>query len=211
MRTVLITGAKGGIGSLLASAFEARGYEVHAPGRECAVHQPWAIENYLSLSGLVKVDVLVNNAAITKDALISKMGDDEWGEVLRTNLTGAFNMIRAVIPKMKGGNIVNVGSVVGERGAFGCANYAAAKAGLVGLTKSAAIECARSGTCVNLLSLGYFDAGMGSRLPPKIREAIEQTIPFKKFGDPQEAVNAALFLAEVRYMTGATLSVTGGL
>lgn len=209
MRIAIVTGAKGGLGSLIAAALETKGYEVHSPGRECSVDEPESVARFIG--GFERVDVLMNNAAITRDSTLAKMSDEAWDEVIRTNLTGAFNMLRAVIPRMTSGNIVNIGSVVGERGAFGCANYAAAKAGLVGLTKAAAIECVRSGTCVNLLSLGYFEAGMGSRLPPKVKEAVAQSIPFKKFGDPQEAVNAALYLAEVRYMTGAVLSVTGGL
>lgn len=135
-----------------------------------------------------------------------------WDVALADNLSSVFNALRCLGPKVRdGGNVVVVGSVMGRIGGYGCAAYAAAKAGLVGLVRSAALEWASRGVVINLLELGYIDCGMGTRLPEKVRERALASIPLKRFATPEEVVNAVAWLGQVRYMTGGVFPLTGGL
>ncbi len=158
-----------------------------------------------------KVDILVNNAGITRDNLLMKMSEEDFDDVLNTNLKGAFNCIRHVARQMlkqKGGRIINMSSVSGVLGNAGQANYCASKAGLIGLTKSVARELASRGITVNAVAPGFIDTEMTQVLP----EAVEQ-IPMKHFGSTKDIANTVVFLAseEAGYITGQVISVDGGM
>ena len=162
-----------------------------------------------------KVDILVNNAGITKDHTTRKMTIDEWQAVLNVNLSGPFFMIKAVLDTMvtQGfGRIVNISSVVGESGNFGQANYAAAKAGLLGLTKTVALEVAKAGITVNAVAPGFIDTDMTRAMPLEVIEsAIEQT-PGRRLGRPDEVAQLVRFLLDEKsgYITGAVYNINGG-
>ncbi len=161
------------------------------------------------------VDILVNNAGTYDDATVWNMSDEAWTGVLSSSLTGTFHMCRALVPGMRKagwGRIINVSSVVGQVGVFGAANYAAAKAGLAGFTKSLAKEVISKGITANLLSLGYFDAGMLNRLPSDLQGRILATIPAGRWGKTSEVAAASLFLAsdDAAYITGQVLGINGG-
>ena len=163
-----------------------------------------------------KIDVLVNNAWIIKDSLIENMTEEQWRDVLDTNLTGAFNCSKSVLPHMKGqghGNIINMSSVVAEMGNIGQINYIASKAGIIGLTKALSLELSRYGIRVNAIAPGFCTTRIIESTPEKVKEKILSRIPLKRFGDPKEIAHAALFLAsdECSYITGHVLSVNGGL
>lgn len=162
------------------------------------------------------VQVLVNNAGVTADGLIARMTDDQWGNVLRTNLTGAFHTIRRATPKMmKGrwGRIVNVSSVSGQAGAAGQANYAAAKAGLLGLTRAVARELAPRGITCNAVAPGPIVTAMTDGMPPEWRVVMEATVPLGRLGTPEEVAAVVGFLCSepAGYVTGALVPVDGGL
>ncbi|MGB8965012.1 MAG: beta-ketoacyl-ACP reductase [Candidatus Cybelea sp.] len=162
-----------------------------------------------------RVDFLVNNAGITRDHTVRKMTVEEWQAVLQVNLSGPFFMIKAVLDTMleQGfGRIVNVSSVVGESGNFGQANYAAAKAGLIGLTKTVALEVAKRGITVNAVAPGFIDTEMTKAMPSEVIEsAIEQT-PKRRLGRPDEVARLVRFLLDERagYITGAVYNINGG-
>jgi 3-oxoacyl-[acyl-carrier protein] reductase len=165
---------------------------------------------------LGSVDILVHNAAINIDSTIRKMDDQTWSQVLGVCLTGAFNCAREVIPGMREngwGRIINISSITGFSGAFGASNYAAAKSGIVGFTKSLAREVARYEITANVVAPGYIDIGMGNRLPEKMQEELIQQIPIGRFGHPEEVSSAIAFLAspEASYITGQVIHVNGGL
>lgn len=158
------------------------------------------------------IDVLITMTGAVDNARLDAMTDEQWDKAIAANLTAPFQALRKLLPLVvDNGNVVVVGSIVGSTGGRGCANYAAAKAGLVGLVRAAANEHAARGVCVNLLELGYIDAGMGARLPPKVREAVLPTIPLYRFGAPEDVVLAVDFLARTRYATGTVLTLAGGL
>lgn len=163
-----------------------------------------------------RVDILVNNAGITRDNLIMRMSAEDWNEVLQTNLTGAFNCIKSVtrqMMKQRSGCIINITSVVGIMGNAGQANYAASKAGIIGLTKSVARELAsRSITC-NAVAPGYIETEMTGRLDEKIKENLKQQIPLGRIGDIEDVAKVVAFLASenASYITGQVLNVDGGL
>lgn len=158
------------------------------------------------------IDVLITMVGSTNDAALRSMTDSQWVEVVNSTLAVPACALRRLLPRLKeGGNIVVVGSIVGSTGGFGCANYAAAKAGLLGLVRAAANEEAYRNVCINLLELGYVDAGMGARLDMKLRAKIEPTIPLKRFGTVADFVGAVDYLAKVRYMSGNVLTLAGGL
>lgn len=162
------------------------------------------------------IDILVNNAGITKDARLMMMKSADWEAVIRTNLTGAFNCTKAVSKKMlsqNSGRIINITSVVGLMGNIGQANYAASKAGLIGLTKTTAKELAERGITVNAIAPGFIQSDMTEVLSEEVSNKMLQTIPMGFYGDPEDVADAVLFLAsqKARYITGQVLNVDGGM
>lgn len=163
-----------------------------------------------------KIDILVNNAGITKDGLLMKMSENDFDQVINTNLKGTFHTIRFAsrqMLKQRSGRIINLSSVVGVAGNAGQANYAASKAGVIGLTKSAAKELAPRGITVNAIAPGFIDTEMTAVLPEKIKEDTKKQIPMGKYGMPEQVASAVLFLAseEAGYITGQVLHVDGGM
>lgn len=167
-------------------------------------------------SELGEVDLLVNNAGITRDTLIARMSDEDWELVIDTNLRGSFNTCRAVVRKMlrrRSGAIVNLTSVVGLHGNPGQANYVSSKAGVVGLTKALARELGSRGVRVNAVAPGYIDTELTQALPEKAREAILANTPLARLGEPEDVARAVRFLCsdEASFVTGEVLLVDGGL
>ena len=163
-----------------------------------------------------RVDILVNNAAITRDGLAMRMKPDDWNAVIQTNLTGAFLAIQQVLPGMmkeRWGRIVNISSVVGESGNAGQSNYVASKAGLIGLTKAVAQEMGSRGVTANAIAPGFIDTDMTAVLPAEMKEKMLAAIPLKRFGTPDDVAAAVRFLAseEAGYITGHVLDVNGGM
>ncbi len=168
------------------------------------------------LEAFGKIDILVNNAGITRDNLIMRMGGDEWSDVIDTNLSGAFYALKAVtrpMHKARGGRIINITSVSGQAGQTGQANYSAAKAGLIGLTKAAARELASRGITVNAVAPGFVLTELTQDLPDALKAQITERTPLGRFGTTDEIANAVAFLAsdEAAYITGQVLAVDGGL
>jgi 3-oxoacyl-[acyl-carrier protein] reductase len=160
-----------------------------------------------------ELDILVNNAGILRDRSFAKMNPQEWDEVIGTNLTGVFNATKALLPLIRpGGRIVNIASIAAILGFFGQANYAAAKAGVVGLTKVLSRELGRKGITVNAVAPGVVLTDMGKSIPEEARQAMLPQIPLGRFGEPDEIAAAILFLASplASYITGQTLQVNGG-
>ena len=161
------------------------------------------------------VSCLINNAGITRDNLFVKMSKEDWDEVIRVNLSGAFYVTRIFINHLieTKGSVVFVSSVVGQDGNMGQANYAASKAGLIGLTKALALELARYGIRVNAVAPGFTETDMTARIPEKVREKILSRIPMRRFADPDEIARVVVFLAsdDASYITGATIPVSGGM
>jgi 3-oxoacyl-(acyl-carrier-protein) reductase len=164
---------------------------------------------------LKKVDILVNNAGITRDKTFARMEVEMWDEVLAVNLNGAFNCTRAFIDAMiekQYGRIVNITSIVGQTGNFGQANYAAAKAGVIGMTKTLAKELAKKGITVNAIAPGFVETDMLSGIPDEVRERIRLQIPMGRFGRPEEVARLVRFLVtEADYITGQVIALNGGL
>ena len=162
-----------------------------------------------------RIDILVNNAGITRDRSLRKMTDDEWTEVIDTNLSGAFYCTSAVIPAMmaqKFGRIVNVASYVGQAGAWGQANYAASKGGIIAFTKVIAMELAKYNITANVISPGYTATGMLNGIPVERAEQIKEQIPMHRFAQPEEIAKAAAFLiCDGDYITGQQINVNGGI
>ena len=163
-----------------------------------------------------RIDILVNNAGITRDGLLMKMSEEDFDQVIETNLKGAFHTIRFASRQMlrqKSGRIINLSSVVGVTGNAGQANYAASKAGVIGLTKSAARELASRGITVNAIAPGFIETDMTSVLSEKVKEGAAAGIPLGAFGKPEDVAAAAAFLAsdEAGYITGQVLHVDGGM
>ncbi|NAZ37976.1 acetoacetyl-CoA reductase [Rubellimicrobium sp. CFH 75288] len=235
-RTALVTGGTRGIGAAISRALKAEGHRVAATyaGNEekarafsdetgIAVFR-WNVADYDACkaglaeveSALGPVEILVNNAGITRDAPFHRMTPEQWREVIDTNLTGLFNMTHAVWPGMrerKWGRVVNISSINGQKGQFGQANYAAAKAGDLGFTKALALEGARAGITVNAVAPGYIDTDMMSTIPQKVMdEVILPAIPVGRLGRPEEIARCVVFLAsdDAGFVTGATLSANGG-
>jgi 3-oxoacyl-[acyl-carrier protein] reductase len=168
------------------------------------------------LKQMGRLDVLVNNAGITRDALSMRMKPEDWDKVIQINLTGAFYMSQAVIPPMmkeRWGRIINIASVVGEMGNPGQANYVSSKAGLIGLTKCLAHELASRNITVNAVAPGYIETDMTAVLPQEVKDRMLAMIPLKRFGQPKDIANAVRFLAseDAGYITGAVLRVNGGM
>jgi 3-oxoacyl-[acyl-carrier protein] reductase len=163
-----------------------------------------------------RIDVLVNNAGITRDGLAVRMKPADWDLVLNINLAGAFRCIQAVLPCMmrnRWGRIINIASVVGQAGAAGQANYAASKAGLIGLTKSLAQEMGSRGITVNAVAPGYIETDMTKVLPEEVKEKILASVPLARIGKPDDVASAVKFLAseDAGYITGLVLAVNGGM
>ena len=163
-----------------------------------------------------RIDVLVNNAGITRDGLFMRMSKENWDAVINTNLTGAFNVTQPVIKvmmKQRSGAIVNMASIVGIYGNAGQANYAAAKAGVLGFTKAVAKEVAARGITVNAIAPGFIQTDMTAVLSEKVVEGMLNTIPLHKLGDPEDIAKAVVFLVsdDAKYITGQTLHVDGGM
>lgn len=163
-----------------------------------------------------RINILVNNAGITRDNLLLKMSESDFDEVIATNLKGVFNCTKAVtklMMKQRGGRIVNMSSVVALMGNAGQTNYAAAKAGIIGFTKSAAKEFASRGVTVNAIAPGFIGTDMTSAIPEKIKDEMIKTIPVGRFGNPEDVANAVLFFAsdDAAYITGQVICVDGGM
>jgi 3-oxoacyl-[acyl-carrier protein] reductase len=172
------------------------------------------VEGIVKESG--RLDILVNNAGITRDGLLVRMKEEDWDQVLAVNLKGAFNCLKAaakIMIKQRSGRIINISSIVGIMGNAGQANYVASKAGLVGLTKSAARELASRNITVNAVAPGFIETAMTQNLPEKVREAMLAQIPLNRFGAPVEVAHAVAFLAsdQAAYITGQVMHVNGGM
>ncbi|WP_228243725.1 3-oxoacyl-ACP reductase FabG [Porphyrobacter sp. GA68] len=240
-KTALVTGASGGIGSAIAVALARQGARLALSGsngaklrafREqlqaehggdhveitCDLSDTTQVEELVpaALETLGSLDILVNNAGITRDNLALRMKDEEWDQVIRLNLEAAFRLMRACVkPMMKArsGRIISITSVVGATGNPGQMNYAAAKAGLTGMTKSLAQEVASRGITVNCVAPGFIHTAMTDTLPDATKEALNARIPMGRMGTGEDVGAAVAFLAapEAAYITGQTLHVNGGM
>ncbi len=240
-KVAIITGASGGMGRVLAVELGEAGASVvihYLTNEEAAsrlvskirerggkatrvqadVTNPSEVESMVrrTLDTFGRVDILINNAGINRDAISWKMDERAWSQVLEVNLTGAFLCAKAVLPTMRQqqwGRIINISSVVAQIGVPGAAAYAASKAGLIGLTKTLAREVIRKGITVNCLALGYFSAGLMLTLAPEIQDRILSQIPMGRLGEPEEVTHVVRFLCDERasYITGQVISINGGL
>jgi 3-oxoacyl-[acyl-carrier protein] reductase len=239
-KVALITGGAQGIGKVTALLLASKGADVAVSdiNMEGALETVKEIEglnrNGLALEGDVSnpadaesiiaktveqvggIDILVNNAGITRDRLLLRMTEEDWDAVLNVNLKGTFNCTKAAIKymvKRKSGRIVNIASVVGEMGNAGQANYAASKAGIIGLTKAIAREYAQRGISVNAIAPGYIETPMTEALPEKVKEELRGQIPMARLGTPLDVANAVYFLVSdaSSYITGQVLNVNGGI
>ena len=238
-KVAIVTGASRGIGEAIARKFCEEGASVmlcsrstsSATAADALAREGWKtksiqadISQKLDVEALVdatlkafsRIDILVNNAGITRDALFVRMKDEDWDTVLQTNLTGTAYCTRAVIRAMmrqKSGKIINISSVVGLIGNAGQANYAASKAGIIGLTKSIAREVAKRGITVNAIAPGFIKTEMTANLSAQDQQNILEMIPIGSFGIPEDVSQVALFLASdaARYITGQVIQVDGGM
>ncbi len=236
-KTALITGASGGIGGEIARALHNAGATVGLSGTRteplealaaelgdrahvlpCNLSDPEAVAALpkQAADAMGSVDILVNNAGITRDNLFMRMSDDEWQSVIDVNLTATFKLCKGVLRgmmKARWGRIVNISSVVGATGNPGQGNYAAAKAGMVGMSKSLAYEVASRGITVNAVAPGFIETAMTDKLTDDQKSTILTQIPSGRMGTPEEIAAAVLYLAsaEAAYVTGTTLHVNGGM
>src|SRR5437762_5552176 len=235
-RVAVVTGGTRGIGEAISKALKAAGYKVAANygGNDAAAQKfkaatgvpvyKWDVSSYEACAAGLKqveadlgpVEILVNNAGITRDAMLHRMTPEQWTAVINTNLNSLFNMTRPVIEGMRArkfGRIVNISSINGQKGQFGQVNYSAAKAGDIGFTKALALENAKGGVTVNAICPGYINTEMVQAVPKEVLEkSILPLIPVNRLGEPDEIARAVVFLAadEAGAITGSTLSINGG-
>ena len=231
----MVTGGTRGIGRAIAERFKSLGAEVYITGT--SEERTKAVAEEIGVNGVkmnvmdreeVKrvvseilekeggIDVLINNAGITRDSLFLRMKDEDWDAVIDTNLNGVYNVTRAVVPSMvkkRSGNIINISSVVGFTGNVGQVNYSSTKSALIGFTKSLAKELGGRGIRVNCIAPGYITTDMTKKIPEKIKQEILKTIPLKREGEPREVADVCVFLASdmASYITGTVIHVNGGL
>jgi acetoacetyl-CoA reductase len=235
-RVAVVTGGTRGIGEAISKALKAAGYKVAANygGNDEAAAKfkadtgigvyKWDVSSYDACAAGLKqveadlgpVEVLINNAGITRDTMFHRMKPEQWSQVINTNLNSLFNMCRPVIEGMrerKFGRIINISSINGQKGQFGQTNYSAAKAGEIGFTKALALESARNGITVNAIAPGYINTEMVQAVPKDVLEKnILPLIPVGRLGEPEEIARCVVFLAsdEGGFITGSTLSANGG-
>src|SRR6201998_93265 len=235
-RVALVTGGTRGIGAAISKALKAAGYKVAASyaGNDTVAGQfkaetgipvyKWDVSSFDECAAGIKkveadlgpVEVLVNNAGITRDGALHKMTLEQWNAVINTNLGSLFNMTRQVIEGMRArkfGRIVNISSINGQKGQFGQVNYSAAKAGDIGFTKALALENAKGGITVNVIAPGYINTEMVQAVPKEVLEKnVIPQIPVNRLGEPEEIARGVLFLAaeDAVFITGSTLTVNGG-
>ena len=235
IKTALVTGGTRGIGAAISKHLLKEGYKVAATfqrnqtqaqkfERETGIKvYCWDVKDLKACEEGVRqiekdlgpIDILVNNAGITSDVSFHKMSSFQWNDVIDTNLSSCFNMCQAVIDGMRTrqyGRIINISSINGQQGQFGQTNYAAAKAGIIGFTKSLAIETAQKGITVNAVAPGYIKTEMVQAVKPEMLDKIIARIPVGRLGEPEDVANAVSFLASEKtgFMTGATLTLNGG-
>ena len=235
-RVAVVTGGTRGIGAAISKALKAAGYKVAATyaGNDDAAQKfkaetginvyKWDVSSFDACAAGIKqveadlgpIEVLINNAGITKDATLHRMKPEQWTAVINTNLGSLFNMCRQVIEPMRAakfGRIVNISSINGQKGQMGQTNYSAAKAGELGFTKALAQEAARSGITVNAICPGYINTEMVQAVPKDVLEKnVIPQIPVSRLGEPEEIARAVLFLAsdDSGFITGSTMTVNGG-
>jgi acetoacetyl-CoA reductase len=235
-KIALVTGGTRGIGSAISKALNNAGYLVAASYQSDVANAEkfqketnipvfsWDVSNYESCEqGIAEVcttlggsiDVLINNAGVTRDSMLHKMTQENWMKVIVTNLNSVFNMCRLTIPAMrekKFGRIINISSVNGLKGQIGQSNYSAAKAGVIGFTKALALESASKGITVNVIAPGYVSTDMTEAIRDDIKESIRAEIPIGRFGNVDEIAGSVLFLVDEKssFITGTVLNVNGG-
>jgi 3-oxoacyl-[acyl-carrier protein] reductase len=239
-KVALVTGASRGLGQSIAIALAERGASIAAVARSedalkdtlAAIRDaggiaepfPGDVSDTAAMEALVEkvaarfthIDVLVNNAGVTRDGLLARMKSDDWDAVINTNLKGAFNLTRTVgrlMVRQRGGRIVNISSVIGQMGNAGQANYAASKAGLLGFTKSVAREFASRGITCNAICPGFIETDMTKELSADLRTKLLERVPLGRFGQPADVAGVVAFLASpaAGYITGQALTVDGGM
>lgn len=235
-KLAIVTGGTRGIGAAISKALKDKGFVVvanfynnHEVANKFSENyniktKSWDVRNFPDCTKAVReieeefnrpVSILVNNAGVTKDSMMHKMNEDDWQIVINTNLNSCFNMCGAVINQMREqnyGRIINISSVNAQAGQVGQTNYSAAKAGIIGFTKSLAKESATKGITVNCIAPGYVETEMTSKMSSSVLEKIIATVPMRRLGKPAEIARAAVFLAEeeASFITGETLSINGG-
>ena len=238
-KVAVVTGGSRGIGSTIAKALAAQGATVvinyntskeatdaviaeveEAGGTAVGVKANVAIleeAHYLiesTINQFGKVDILVNNAGITRDRTFKKLSAEEWNEVINVNLNSIYHTTSAVINTMieqNFGRIINISSIIGQAGGFGQTNYSASKSGMIGFTKSLALETAKNGITVNAVCPGYIETEMSAAIPPNVMDNILAKIPMKRLGATDEVADAVIFLASNSYITGQSINVNGGV
>lgn len=231
-RLAIVTGGTRGIGKEIGVALKNAGYEVAAVGRtkredfteETGINVfAWDVSDFEQCASGVaeienaygqKVSVLINNAGVISDRMLHKMDFDTWNTVIQGDLTSVYNMCRSCIVGMRDqafGRIINISSVNALAGQFGQSNYAAAKAGIIGFTKSLALESAMVGITVNAIAPGYVETQMTAGIKQEIKNEILKRIPIKRFAKPEEIAKAVLFIIEQPYITGETININGGM
>ncbi|MFC1571427.1 3-oxoacyl-[acyl-carrier-protein] reductase [Candidatus Margulisiibacteriota bacterium] len=230
-KVALVTGAAQGIGKAIAEALAKEGAKViisdvnlelaeqtakELGGQALKMNVTDSTDVDAGIKQIGKIDILVNNAGITKDGLFVRMKKADWDTVINVNLNGVYNVSRAVAPlmmKQRSGKIINIASIVGEMGNAGQANYAASKAGVIGLTKTLARELAPRGVTINVVAPGFIKTAMTDKIPEGIQQKMQAAIPLGRLGLPEDVAQAVLFLASgaADYITGQVVNVNGGM